>query len=117
MIGLGVPLSSVKTPGGFPQAPGVYILRLNGAVMKVGSAKIGVHKRMQQYYGQNPCCGLNGYITLENRDRITVDYQLCEPAFCAELESKLFDKYGSPGALPWAERRPHAATDACALYI
>lgn len=117
MIGRGVPLRCVYTPGGFPGEPGVYILRLHGVVMKVGSAQIGIRKRMQQYYGQNACCGLNEKITPQNRDLITVDYQLCSAAFCPELESKLFDKYGAPGELPWACRRPHADTNAAVLLL
>lgn len=113
----GVMLRDAANASLTPSGSGVYILRLNGKIMKVGSAKIGIQKRMQQYYGLNEHCGLNGYINSHNRDKITVSYQLCSTSQCEELESKLFDKYGSPGALPWAQRRPHCNRDTCKLYI
>ena len=112
-----VSLEDAGNPGITPCHPGVYILRLDGAIMKVGSAQIGVQKRMQQYYGLNPYCGLNAYINENNRNRITVDYQLCNIAQCDELESKLFDKYGPMSAMPWAQRRPHSSADTCTLLI
>lgn len=97
-------------------SPGVYILRVGGRIMKVGSAEIGVQKRMQQYYGLNPYCGLK-HITIENRDMITVTWQHCPIDKCNELESKLFDKYGGVESMPWAERRPHSNNDTVALRI
>ncbi|MBQ2825133.1 MAG: hypothetical protein IJF19_02560 [Clostridia bacterium] len=96
---------------------GVYILYLNGQVMKVGKAEIGIQKRMQQYYGLNSYCGLNLYINEYNRDSIRVTYQTCSAFDCDELESKLFDKYSSLSSLPWASRRPHSTADNCQLLI
>lgn len=117
MIGLNIPLKTAAAPGGISSGAGVYLLRLNGRIMKVGSAKIGVQKRMQQYYGLNPYCGLNCFIHEGNRDGITVTYQLCSTEQCKELESKLFDKYGPISSLPWATRRPHTDQDTCLLQI
>ncbi|MBR6793623.1 MAG: hypothetical protein IKM48_04620 [Clostridia bacterium] len=85
--------------------------------MKVGSAKIGIQKRMQQYYDLNPHCGLNKHITQFNRDRITVSYQLCPDDACTELESKLFDKYAPLSSLPWTIRRPHCTDNKYVLYL
>jgi len=100
----------------FGNSPGVYILKLNGRIMKVGSAAIGVRMRMQQYYGLNQACGLN-YITEENRDRISVTFQYCSKEKCTELESKLFDKYGGIQNMPWADRRPNCSSDTTQLRI
>lgn len=117
MIKRNVPLKEVATAGIGPSASGVYILSLYGKVMKVGGAKIGIQKRMQQYYNLNPHCGLNCHITPSNRERIQVTYQTCPVNACEELESKLFDKYGPVSALPWATRRPHNAQNIHSLYI
>lgn len=97
--------------------PGVYILRINGKVMKVGSAEIGIQKRMQQYYTLNPACGLNKHITVENRDLITVDFQTCLKSECAELESRLFDKYGPIERMPWSLRRRLCKSNTTTLLI
>lgn len=86
-------------------------------MMKVGSAKIGIQKRMQQYYGLNNHCGLNHHINNENRDMITIDYQTCHLSECPELESKLFDKYGPIAVLPWTERRPQIGSNTVSLLI
>jgi len=95
--------------------PGVYLLLMNGKVMKAGSAEIGVQKRMQQYYGLNPRCGLNKHINESNRDRISIKWQICNLSQCKELESKLFDKYGDD--LPWSERRPRVNSNTVKLLI
>ena len=117
MFRIGISLRDASNASLTPTGSGVYVLYLNGRVMKVGSAKIGIQKRMQQYYGLNEYCGLNCHINKNNRDKIDVSYQLCGTNQCDELESKLFDKYGEPGALPWAQRRPHCNRDTCKLYI
>ena len=112
-----IPLKEVAAAGVGPSSSGVYILSLNGRIMKVGSAKIGIQKRMQQYYGLNSHCGLNCHITSFNRDHILVTYQLCPEEACEELESKLFDKYGPISNLPWAKKRPHSPQNSHRLYI
>ncbi len=117
MIGRKVSLKDAATAGCGPLSPGVYVLYLNERVMKVGSAKIGIQKRMQQYYDRNPWCGLNKYITEDIVDQIKVSYQLCPSSACEELESKLFDKYGPMEMLPWAQRRPHNSKNLYVLYI
>ena len=117
MIERNILLREVATAGYGPQKSGVYILHLNGHVMKVGSAKIGIQKRMQQYYARNPWCGLNRYITESNRDDIYVSFQTCPENACDELESKLFDKYGPIAAMPWATRRPVCTSNQYTLYI
>lgn len=103
----------LRNAAAFVNVSGVYILRLNGQVMKVGSAEIGVQKRMQQYYGLNKSCGLNE-INAENRDQIWVTWQDCPKSKCNELESKLAKKYGLG---PWAKRTPHSAEDTWDLLI
>ena len=85
--------------------------------MKVGSAKIGVQKRMQQYYGLNEHCGLNEFINKGNRDNINVTFQHCPVDKCEELESKLFDKYGGVEYMPWAKRRPNNNNNTYSLKI
>lgn len=117
MVKQGVPLRDAALPSLSSNAPGVYILYLDGRIMKVGSAEIGIQKRMQQYYGLNPYCGLNEFISVNNRDRIRVSYQVCPQSACRELESKLFDKYGPVSSLPWTKRRPVQNTDVYTLYI
>ncbi len=96
---------------------GVYILILNGDVKKAGSAEIGIQKRMQQYYGLNRACGLNKYINDSNRDSIKVKWQYCSRNQCAELESKLNDKYEGNNSLEWSERRPRSKADTIQLKI
>lgn len=105
--------ASLKTAATSANIPGVYIIYLNGQVMKVGSAEIGVQKRMQQYYGMNPYCGLP-QINERNRDQITVKWQDCPISKCNELESKLARKYGLG---PWAKRTPHSMDDTWELLI
>lgn len=117
MVGMSVALRDLANPALHQNQVGVYILRLNGKVMKVGCAKIGLQKRMQQYYALNPWCGLNHHINVSNRNSIRVDYQVCSLAECSELESKLFDKYGRFTPLPWAQRRPHVMQDTVVLQI
>ena len=105
--------ASLKTAAASANIPGVYILYLHGQVMKVGSAEIGVQKRMQQYYGMNPHCGLS-QINESNRDLISVRWQDCPVGKCNELESKLARKYGLG---PWAKRTPHSTDDTWELLI
>lgn len=105
--------NSLKNARFSSNKPGVYILRLNGVLLKVGSAEIGVRMRMQQYYDMNPYCGLKE-INLKNRDKITVDWQDCPKCKCNELESKLFRKYGKG---IWAQRSPHCVSDTWKLLI
>lgn len=106
-------LASLKNAASAINISGVYILYLNGRVMKVGSAEIGVQKRMQQYYAMNRYCGLPE-ITEENRNQITVKWQNCPVCKCNELESKLARKYGLG---PWAKRTPHSTDDTWELLI
>lgn len=93
--------------------PGVYVLRLNGQVMKCGRASYdkgsscGVAWRLRQYYNlcyddrsrKGECWSVNS----GNRDKITVSWQCCPVSKCHELEYKLFKKYGKG---PWAHRAP-----------
>lgn len=110
-------LKAVGNPSNIRNEPGVYILKLRGKIMKVGSAEIGVQKRMQQYYGLNSSCGLNEYINEKNRENIFVTFQHCPKEKCEELESKLFDKYGDVENMPWAKRRPHCNQNTYPLKI
>lgn len=117
MVKYDIALKDAANPAITENYPGVYILKLNGTITKVGSAQIGIQKRMQQYYGLNKCCGLNQYIDERNRDRIIVTYQTCHPNECEELESKLFEKYGYVQAMPWAKRQPHKKSNNVQLLI
>ncbi|MFC4025553.1 hypothetical protein ACFOUV_17375 [Oceanobacillus longus] len=110
-------LKSMANPFLYLNKPGVYILKMDGSIKKVGSAKIGVQKRMQQYYGLNQHCGLNQHINENNRDRIQMIFQHCPVNKCDELESKLFDKHGGVQAMPWAVRRPQNSDDTYRLKI
>lgn len=96
---------------------GVYILSLDGDVKKVGSAAIGVQKRMQQYYGMNASCGLNKYISQSNRDKIKVKWQYCSSSDCDELESKLNNKYEGSNSMAWSDRRPRSTKNTVQLKI
>ncbi len=102
-----VSLSSAKNTAN--NEPGVYILYLDGNVMKCGRAAYGqgVKWRFTQYYNLNyDNKARNGdcwSVSKENRDRVTVSWQCCPAAVCQELEYKLFRKYGKG---PWAERAP-----------
>jgi hypothetical protein len=111
-----VALKEIANPLRYLNQPGVYILKIDGRIMKVGSAMIGVQKRMQQYYGMNQHCGLY-HINENNRDNIQVIFQHCPYDKCSELESKLFDKYGGVESMPWAVRRPHHNIDTYHLKI
>lgn len=93
-----VPLSQASSSA--PGEPGVYILYLNGQVMKCGRAAYakGIRWRMQQYYSlkydgraQHGDCWA---VDENNRDRVMVSWQCCPVAVCKELEYKLFQKYG-----------------------
>jgi len=97
--------------------PGVYLLMVGGDVKKVGSAEIGIQKRMQQYYGLNNACGLNNRINEENRDSISVKWQYCSTSQCDELESKLNDKYEANNSMEWSERRPRSTNNTVMLKI
>ncbi len=108
-------LRDVQNPTSKLNTPGVYILKMNGEIMKVGGAKIGIQKKMQQYYRLNTTSGLNKYINETNRDQIQVTWQKCPAEKCDELEAKLFDKYGKKA--PWAERRPRTNRDTIKLGI
>lgn len=117
MTAYNIPLKDAADPLITVNLPGVYILKKNGRIMKVGSAKIGIQKRMQQYYGLNKYCGLNQFINEMNRDSIYATYQTCNYDECEELESKLFRKYGTAVQMPWATRQPHKTTDFALLLI
>lgn len=100
---------------------GVYILYLNGSVMKCGRAAYGqgIHWRFQQYYSlKYDDRARNGdywSVSPENRDKVTVAWQCCPVSKCKELEYKLFKKYGK-GA--WAIRGPEScSSDSWELLI
>lgn len=102
-------------------SPGVYILRLDGKVMKCGRASYsqGVPWRLRQYYNLNyddrARGGEHWSVSRENRDRVSVSWQCCPPSKCHELEYKLFRKYGKG---PWANRAPdYCAEDSWRLLI
>lgn len=88
---------------------GVYVLYLNGRVMKCGRAAYaqGVRWRFVQYYNlkydKRAQQGDHWAVTENNRDDIVVSWQCCPVSKCKELEYKLFKKYGKG---PWAFRAP-----------
>lgn len=101
--------------------PGVYILWLNGVVMKCGrsSQTGGVRKRLLEYYrldyDKRAKAGEYWAVTEDNRDDVVVSWQCCPISKCHELEYKLFQKYGKG---PWAHRAPNnCAEDSWELLI
>lgn len=97
-----------------PSQPGVYILLLNGEVMKYGRAAYGqgIKWRFTQYYNLNyddkARQGDYWSVSPENRDLIVVSWQVCPVSKCKELEFKLFEKYGKG---PWGLRVPRFCKD------
>lgn len=84
--------------------PGVYVIWLNGKVMKCGRAvKLG--ERLGQYYriahDKRAQEGNSQTITLSTRDDVVVDFQHCPLSKITELEARLTDRYGKG---PWASR-------------
>ena len=104
-----VPLSTAIYTANY--SPGVYILYLNGKVMKcVRSAQFGgVKKRLMEYYRLDydirAKSGDYWAVNESNRDSVVVSWQCCPVSKCHELEYKLFKKYGKG---PWAQRSPVA---------
>ena len=94
--------------------PGVYILWLNGTVMKCGrsSQAGGVRKRLLEYYrldyDKRAKAGDYWAVTQDNRDNVVVSWQCCPISKCHELEYKLFQKYGKG---PWAHRAPNSCSE------
>lgn len=88
---------------------GVYILIINGCVMKCGRAAYGqgIKWRFRQYYNLNyddrARRGDYWSVSEQNRDEIIVSWQCCPVSVCKELEYKLFKKYGKG---PWGLRAP-----------
>ena len=104
-----------------PSQEGVYIIYLDGKVMKCGTATYsqGLRWRFTQYYNLNydnkARQGDYWSINPENRDRVKVSWQACPKRVCDELEYKLFKKYGKGD---WAKRAPASlATDEWVLLI
>lgn len=102
-----VPLSSAMHRA--DNSPGVYILWLNGNIMKCGrsSQAGGVRKRLLEYYrldyDKRAKVGDYWAVNEANRDDVVVSWQCCPISKCHELEYKLFKKYGKG---PWAHRAP-----------
>jgi hypothetical protein len=102
-----VPLSQAKSRA--KSSPGVYVLYLNGQVMKCGRAAYdqGLSWRFTQYYNlkydNRARKGEYWAVSPENRDSVVVSWQCCPASRCQELEYRLFQKYGKG---PWAQRAP-----------
>ena len=92
-----------------PSKEGVYVLFLDGKVMKCGRAAYGqgLKWRFTQYYNLNyddrARRGDFWSVSPKNKDRVAVSWQACPPSKCKELEYKLFEKYGKG---PWGLRAP-----------
>ena len=104
-----------------PSQEGVYIIYLDGEVMKCGTVTYsqGLLWRFTQYYNLNyddkARDGNYWSVSPENRDREKVSWQACPKRVCDELEYKLFSKYGKGR---WAKRAPEKlATDEWELLI
>lgn len=104
-----------------PNETGVYIIYLNGRIMKCGRAAYdqGIRWRFVQYYNLNyddrARKGDCWSISQNNRDDVTVSWQACPVSKCKELEYKLFDKYGKGD---WAKRAPsNCSEDSWPLLI
>ena len=97
-----------------PSHEGVYVIYLDGMVMKCGRAAYGqgLRWRFTQYYNLNydDRARKKDYwsVSSQNRDRVTVSWQACPVSKCKELEAKLFRKYGKG---PWGLRAPSGCSD------
>ena len=106
-----MPLSAAKAVAQAHE--GVYIIYLDGQVMKCGRAAYGqgIKWRFTQYYNLNYDKKARNKeywsITPENRDDVVVSWQCCPASKCGELLYKLFKKYGKG---PWAKRAPNTCT-------
>lgn len=110
-------MQNIRLPDAVDMAdnsPGVYVLYLNGNVMKCGRAAYGqgIHWRLQQYYSLNYDDRAREKdfwsVSPQNRDSIMVSWQCCPVSKCKELEYKLFKKYGKG---PWGLRAPQNCSE------
>lgn len=90
-----------------PTSSGVYEIRLDGKLMKVGKASDGLRKRFSDYY-RGKVGGTAGlkYITEDNRDNISVVWRICKKDVCRDHEIKLYEQAIKSGEdMPWSERK------------
>lgn len=87
--------------------PGVYELRYQGQLMKVGKAEDGLRKRFSDYYrGQAGGTAYLKYIDETNRDGVSAKWRKCERSQCRALETQMHDAAKARGEeLPWSDRR------------
>lgn len=90
-----------------PTGAGVYQIKYQGQLMKVGKASDGLRKRFSDYYrGQEGGTAALKYITASNRDQVIVSWKECSKDMCRKLETQMYDSAKARGEeLPWSERR------------
>jgi hypothetical protein len=90
-----------------PKGAGVYRIKYNGQLMKVGKASDGLRKRFSDYYrGASGGPAALKYITEENRDRVFVSWKECSGSETRKLETQWYDQAKVNGEeLPWSDRR------------
>lgn len=90
-----------------PKGCGVYKIKYQGQLMKVGKAEDGLRKRFSDYYrGQSGGTAGLKYITESNRDDVTVMWVECSRENTRSLEKQWYDEARAKGEeLPWSDRR------------
>ena len=90
-----------------PKDPGVYRIKYEGQLMKVGKASDGLRKRFSDYYrGSSGGTAALKYITKSNRDQVSVSWKKCSASEARKLEKQWHDQAKANGnELPWSDRR------------
>ena len=80
-----------------PNAMGCYKIFQHGTLKYVGKAEDGIRKRFVQYYNGTTTGYSSGRTIYENRDTLTVSWQLCNSREeCRSLEKAWIEKYAPP---------------------
>lgn len=77
-----------------PNQMGCYKIFQHGSLKYVGKAEDGIRKRFVQYYHGTTTHYSSGRKIYENRDSLTVSWQICKSREeCRSLEKKWIDQY------------------------
>lgn len=89
-----------------PRETGIYMLYLNGRLMKVGKVewKEGIRWRMQQYWRGDSTAGVHRSDIYKNREKVFVSWRLMPASTCREAEKREIQNAGGVSKLPWSER-------------
>ena len=89
-----------------PKESGVYKIKCDGQLMKVGKASDGLWKRFSDYY-RGTAGGTAGlkYITESNRDSVQVSWKKCSASEARKIEIKMYEQAKNNGEeMPWSAR-------------